>query len=116
MSLRAIASLRLGLGWVSKELKTEPSFMSDKTGRIASQVKKEDGGAEVCTGNREGEESDRSREKETWVGGGQEMMRPFLHPWSPQHPSGAHGTPGEPTVFSSHWSPGSIPSYPISQC
>lgn len=51
MSLRVIASLRLGLSWVSEELKTEQSFMSDKMDRIASQVEKEDGGAEVCTGD-----------------------------------------------------------------
>lgn len=70
MSLRAIASLRLGLGWVSKELKTEPSFMSDKMDRIASQVKKEDGEQRCAQGIEKGKKViGVGRKRHGWVGG-----------------------------------------------
>lgn len=66
--------------------------MSDKMDRIASQVKEEDGSRRVHgEWRREGEESDRSREKETRVGGGKRWRGPSFTP-------GAHSTPVEPTV------------------
>lgn len=46
----------------------EQSFMSDKMDRIASQVEKEDGGAEVCTGD-----GDEKRKKVTR--GGEKDLR-----------------------------------------
>lgn len=88
MSLHVIALLRLGCWSVSKEPRTEQSFMSDKTDRIASQVEKEEGETEEeSTGNGEGNVAKKVIGQGTKRHlSGEGMTRPFFLPGTQRCP------------------------------